>query len=112
MKNSFILIGGLLLLINTVTCLIFQDYEVYKMLFADLSIVITTSILYLLYKLDNADGFKIGLTVVFAITGLIRFFCAVLSINQFENNFGLLLFIIILSIESIMLFISKILRNK
>jgi hypothetical protein len=96
MKNSFILIGSLLLLINSVSCLI----------------VITTSILYLLYKLDNADGFKIGLTVVFAITGLFRFFCAVSSINQFENNFGLLIFIIILSIESIMLFIVKILTNK
>jgi len=112
MKNSILLTGVILVLINTTTGLIFQDYAPHKMLFADFSIVLTTALLYLVYQMKTADGFKIGFTLLFAITGLIRFICAVSSSSEFKNNYAVLIFIIFLCIECVLIFVNHAIRNK
>ncbi len=112
MKNSILLTGVMLVLINTTAGLIFQDYATHKMVFADFSIILTTALLYLMYQMKTADGFKIGFTLIFAITGLIRFICAVSSSSEFQNNFALLIFIILLCIECVLIFVSHAMRNK
>jgi hypothetical protein len=112
MKKSILLTGLFLIFINTAAGLIFQDYAVHKMAFADFSIILTTGLLYLMYHMKTADGFKIGFTLIFAITGLIRFICAVSSSSEFQNNFALLMFIILLCIECVLIFVSHAMRNK
>ena len=112
MKKSILLTGVIIVLINTATGLIFQDYAPHKMLFADFSIVLTTALLYLVYQMKTADGFKIGYTLFFALTGLIRFTCAISSSSEFKNNYAVLIFIIFLCIEGILIFVSHAMRNK
>lgn len=112
MKNSILFTGVILVLINTVASLIFQDYATHKMLFSDFSIILTTGLLYLMYQIKTADGFKIGYTLLFGLTGLIRFFCAVSSSSEFKNNYAVLIFIIVLCIECVLIFVSHAMRNK
>ena len=112
MKNTIVLTGLILVVINTTAGLIFQDYETYKMLFADLSILLSTGLLYIIYQMKNADGFKIGYTLLFGLTGLIRFICAVSSSSEFKNNYAVLIFIILLCIEGLLIFVSHAMRNK
>jgi hypothetical protein len=112
MKISIILTGIILVIINTVSGLIFQEYETYNMLFADLSILLTTGLLYIMYQMKTADGFKIGFTLLFGLTGLIRFVCAVSSSSEFKNNYAVLIFIILLCIEGLLIFVSHAMRNK
>ena len=112
MKNIFVITGVILVLINTTVGLIFQDYATHKMLFGDLSIALSTGLLFLTYSLKTSDGFKIGYTLIFGISGLIRFICAILSTDELKNNIVLLIFIIILSVEGLLVFISHSLRNK
>ncbi len=112
MKNSILLTGVILVLINTTTGFIFQDYASHKMLFADFSILLTTALLYLVYQMKTADGFKIGYTLFFGLTGLIRFICAVSSSSELQKNYAVLVFIIILCIECILMFVSHAMRNK
>jgi hypothetical protein len=112
MKNLILLTGIVLILINTISGLIFQDYATHKMLFADFSIILSTGLLYLMLQIKTADGFKIGFTLLFAITGLIRFICAVSSSSEFKNNFAVLIFISILCIECVLVFVSHAMRNK
>ena len=112
MKSTLIVTGVVLILINTVAGLIFQDYATHKMLFADLSIILTTGILFLLYQMKTADGFKIGFTLLFGLTGLLRFICAVSSGDEFKNNYALLIFIIIFCLECVLIFVSHAMRNK
>jgi hypothetical protein len=112
MKYTILLTGIILVLINTVAGLIFQDYATHKMLFADLSIILTTGILFLLYQMKTADGFKIGFSLLFGLTGLLRFICAVSSGDEFKNNYALLIFIIIFSLECVLIFVSHAMRNK
>ena len=76
MKNSALALGGLLILINTAAGLVFSSYNPFNMAMADASILLSTALIYGVYKSTIADGFKIGFTIVFAITGLIRFICS------------------------------------
>jgi hypothetical protein len=112
MKNSILLIWVVLVLINTTAGLTFQDYATHKMFFSDFSIILTTGLLYLMYQMKTADGFKIGFTLIFTITGLIRFICAVSSSSGFQSNYAVLIFIIFLCIECILIFVSHALRKK
>jgi hypothetical protein len=112
MKNSFLVLGGILVLINTVVGLIFNSYNPFNMVMADVSIFLTTILIYSAYISKMADGFKIGFTVLFAITGLIRFICSVVSPEQFKDNMAFLIFIIFLAIEGLSFFVGSSLKNK
>ena len=112
MKNLILLTGIVIVLINTISGLIFQDYAIHKMLFADFSIILSTGLLYFMHQIKTADGFKIGFTLLFAITGLIRFICAISSSSEFKNNYAVLIFIIFFCIECVLIFVSHVMRNK
>jgi hypothetical protein len=112
MKNSFLLLGGLLVLINSTVGLVFESYNTFNMAMADVSIMLSIGLIYGAYNSAMADGFKIGFTVLFAVSGLIRFICSVVSPEQFKNNLALLVFIIFLSIEFLVFFVGNNLKNK
>ena len=112
MKNSFLLLGGLLVLINSTVGLVFESYNTFNRVMADGSIMLSIGLIYGAYNSAMADGFKIGFTVLFALSGLIRFICSVVSPEQFKNNLALLVFIIFLSIEFLVFFVGNNLKNK
>jgi hypothetical protein len=112
MKNVVLISGSLIVVINSISALIFQDYELHKMFFADFSIIFSTGLIYLMYTNKHSDGFKIGYTLLFVLTGLIRFVCAVSSSSEFKNNYAVLTFIIVLSLEIILMLVSNLMRNK
>ena len=112
MKNTLLLIGFVLLIINTACGLIFTGYDTFNMVFGDLSIVLSTILVYTSLQLNIADGFKIAYTVLFGISGLVRFYTAIISSQQFKDNFSFLLFITIFCVEIVLVFIAKALNNK
>jgi hypothetical protein len=112
MKNSFLVLGGLLVLINTVIGLVFSSYQPFNMILANVSLVLSTTLLYGTYKSAMADGFKIGFTAFFALTGLIRFGCAAFSPNQVQDNFAFVLFVILLAVEILCFFVGNAMKNK
>ena len=120
MKNIFLFLDGLLALINTTVGIVFSSYKPFNMVLADISILLSTAFIYGAYRSAMADGFKIGFTVLFAITGLLRFICSVVSLEEFKDNMAFLVFIIFLAIESLIFlaieslifFIGSSLKNK
>ena len=82
------------------------------MVMANVSIILSTALIYGAYKSAMVDGFQIGFTVLFAITGLIRFVCSVVSLEQFKDNMAFLVFIIFLAIEGLIFFVGSSLKNK
>lgn len=112
MKKIFLVAGFILVVINSFTSLVFEGYEMHSMLFANFSLVTTTVLYYLVYTLSISDGFKIGYSLIFGISGLAKFICAVFSFSTIENNLFLLLFIAIVLVECLLLYISHIMSNK
>jgi hypothetical protein len=112
MKNIFLIIGILFILLNSIFGIIISNYNVFNILFVDLSLLLTTLIYYYLYNSLILDGFKIGFTLLFAFTGFIRLMCSFFSPNEIINNFALIFFIILLCIEITLIYIGKHLNNK
>jgi len=112
MKRSISLIGGVLILLNTIIGLVMSSYSNFNIVFADVSILTTTGMVYYLFQSSFADGFKIGLSFFFLLSGVARFLCAVFSSDQMENNIAIIVFMCFIAIEAISYFAAKYLSSK
>ena len=112
MKNNILLIGVVLTFLNTIIGLVLSDYSNFNMVFADVSLLATTGMVYYLFQLSFADGFKIGLSFFFLLSGIARFLCAVFSSEQMENNIAIIIFMCFIAIEAISYFAAKYLSSK
>lgn len=84
-----------------------SKYSPFNYLMVDLSILISTILIYLFSNSNISDGYKIGLTVLFAITGLAKVICSVAAPQHFLDNilivgvFGLISFEILCLMSAI-----------
>jgi len=100
MKNLILIIGTLLIALNTLIGLIVFDYATLNFLLADLSIALSVGLLYFFAcSKKMANGFKIGLTLLLILTGIARLSCVVLAKQTLENNYYFLVAIGILLLE-------------
>jgi len=111
MKYVIFIIGLIFLVFNTLAGLIISVYLPFNYLMADLSIIITFSMIYWLAGSEHSGATKIGLTVLFAITGFVRMFCMMITPSTWENNILILVAMGILLIELVcmagVLFVDK-----
>lgn len=112
MKNVFIGLLVLLIIINSLIGLAFEFYSLFNVLLVNFSIVLSIILFLLLSRNSIVDGFKIGFSVLFLITGLIRLVLAAILPNQFNDNFLFILFIFIAGIEYFLVFTGAVLKNK
>ncbi len=107
MKNTILISGFGLVILNTIAGLILSNYSNFNMLFVDVSIIVTTAVLWINTASNFVDGFKIGLNMAYTLTGLIRFLVALLAPNYFENNYSLVIFSVIVGFEFLVLMLAK-----
>ena len=112
MKNNILLTGVVMTILNTIIGLVLTDYSNFNMVFADVSILTSTGMVYYLFQSSFADGFKIGLSFFFLLSGVARFLCAVFSSEEMENNIAIIVFMCFIAIESISYFAAKYLSSK
>jgi len=99
MKKTILIIGALLIVLNTVVGLVISSYEPLNFLMADLSIALSAGIMYFVACSKMADGFRIGLSVFFSFTGLVRYFCMALMPSALEDNVVILVAAGVLMLE-------------
>ena len=99
MKQIILIIGTILVIFNTLIGLVVVDYTVMNFLLADLSLALSAGILYFVVCSRMADGYKIGLTLFFLFTGIVRFLCVAFISSVLENNVLLLVAVGILLFE-------------
>ena len=112
MRKIILVAGVVLVTLNTLLGLMWDSYSSFNMVMVDFSLVLSTLLLAGLYYSSIADGFKIGFTVWFLITGFIRFICAIVMIDNLSQNIAFFIFLTFLGIEVLCLFLGKILKNK
>jgi hypothetical protein len=94
-------IGVLLITLNTVTGLVLVDYNIVNFIAVDINLLLSVAIIYFIVISKMVDGFKIGLTVLFLITGLGRCLCTVLASYNLSDNVFVITVIAILIFEII-----------
>jgi hypothetical protein len=112
MRKIILVAGVVLVTLNTLLGLMWDSYSSFNMVMVDFSLVLSTLLLAGLYYSSIADGFKIGLTVWFLITAVIRIFCAIIMANNLSENISLFIFLTFLGIEVLCLFVGKVLQSK
>jgi hypothetical protein len=98
--------------LNTIIGLIISCYEPLNYLLADLSLALSTGIIYGVICSKVTNGFKIGLTSLFFITGIIRCLCVALASTTLANNISYIVAVAILFFEIICLSTSVMISNK
>lgn len=111
MKNIYILIGVIAVVINSLFGIIFKTYEVFNWITCDAVIIINVVILQLLSHSRISDGFKVSITFIFTLLGIITFFISIKLENKLENNLNLAVVIFLLAIQIILLTITKLLKS-
>lgn len=112
MKKTVLLIGGIIILLNTIIGGISSSYQEFNVQLVDVSVLLTVVLMYNVVESQIADGFRIGLTVLFSITGLIRVLLSLSSNQDVKDNWSILLLLVILAFELICFVVSKFLDNK
>ena len=111
MKNIYIIIGAVVVLINSFIGLIFSSYQTFNCLTSDVVIIINAFLLHFLSHSKISDGFKVALTFIFPVLGLISFFFSLRLEDQLENNISLVGILILTAIQIILLIIANSLKT-
>ena len=97
MKKLLLIAGFILIVLNTLIGLIISKYSQFNFLMVDLSLLISTVLIYLFSNSIISDGYKIGLTVLFSITGFAKVVCSIVAPQQLKDN---LLIVVVLGLIS------------
>jgi len=112
MKKIVILSSIVLLIANLLFGLILSFYGGYNVAMSSLVILGTGTLLYLTHTINLKDGYKVSLTILFAIAGCFEFFLSLIAPNRFTDNWWLIIVILLMVFEAIMLIVTSAISNK
>ncbi len=101
MKKGLLIFGIILLISNILIGLIVSSYETFNVCLTSVVIVATTLLLGWLSSSNLKDAFKISLTVLFSFLGFVEFVLGLVAPSQFEDNWYLVIIIVLIIIESL-----------
>jgi hypothetical protein len=112
MKNIFLAGGILAILFNSIAGIVISDYSITNWLLADISLLVSTGIVFSLYShfLDNA--FKAVFTFLFLISGLIRYILCFFVASTLEDNWMALTVTALFFIEILFFVFGLVLKKK
>ena len=112
MKKTILFIGAILFILNSIIGLMSSSYNQVNVLFVDVSLLLTIGLIYLVFESQISDGFRIGLSFLYSISGFIRILLALFSNAEAKDNISIMIFLVLLSFELICFMASKFLSNK
>mgnify|MGYP007032552624 CR=1 FL=1 len=112
MKKIILFSGMILLVMNLLFGAVLSIYESFNITISSGVIAINTVVLYLTNCIQLKDGFKIPLSLLFSLLGIVGYLFSLFASRLFENNWYLLLTILLLGFEAIVLFITYVVSNK
>jgi len=108
MSKIILLLGTLFIIVNTIIGLLLSNYLPFNWISVDIVLLINTILLYQISSNSIiSDGYKISLSLIFPLLGLISIILAILSTEKYKDNYYLIGFISILAIEIILFLLAK-----
>lgn len=104
MKQSIILIGSILVIVNLLLGLIISAYGCINLAASTVILVLTAVVLLLVNgRMSLKDGYVVSLNILIPIIGLIQYLIAIFMPSRFSNNWGLITLLVLITIEAILL---------
>ena len=101
MKNLLLVAGFLLIALNTVIGLLLSVYSSFNFLLVDFCLLTTTILIYIFSNSNIADGFKIGLTLLFAVLGFMKVICGMFAPQIYTDNLFIIFLLLIFGFEAL-----------
>ena len=111
MKNLNLIIGLILILINSIFGWLFTFYPLLNCVISNFVIIINTILLLILGRSNINDGFKISLSFIYPFIGFVTFILSIGVNSELHNNNKLALIIILVAIQTLILFVVKNFKN-
>ena len=112
MKRTILILGGLALFVNVLLGLLLSKYDYFNMGVNCGVIALNTALLSCLYQFKMRDSFRIALSFLFVIVGLIELIIGCFMQQHLQDNACLIAILILLSAEISLFVIVNILSNK
>jgi hypothetical protein len=107
MSKIIIYLGSLLVVVNTIIGLLISKYLLFNWLSVDVVLIINTILIFKLSSDNLSNGYKISLSFIYPVLCITSLVLAILSPNEFNDNFYVIAFILILLIEISLYIIAK-----
>ena len=112
MKKTILIFGGLALVVNILLGLLLSKYSYFNMGVNCGVIVMNTALLYGLYQFNMRDAFRISLSFLFGIVGVIEVLLGCFMPQYAEDNGCLIAIIVLLFIEIAIFVITNLISNQ
>jgi hypothetical protein len=112
MEKLILVIGALLTLLNTIIGLVIPGYATFNFLLADLSIILSTGLIYRLLDSGAFGGFEMALTYIFCFTGIVRWVCVAFASPEMENDMTIICAATLLFLEIVCLLVAVMIEKK
>jgi hypothetical protein len=112
MKKTILYIGTILFILNSLFGLIISSYNQINIILVDINLLLTIGLIYLVFESQISDGFRIGLSFLYSISGFIRILLALFSNIDAKDNMALIFLLLVLAFELTCFVGSKFLNTK
>lgn len=106
MKKVILFSSAALLVVNILAGLILSAYEPFNIVATSVVILITMGLLYATTAIQLKDAFRVSLCMIFAFVGLILFLLMLFSPNQIQDNWTVIVALVLIIIEIIVLYLA------
>ena len=112
MKKTFLILGGLSLIVNVLLGLLLSRYDSFNMGVNCGVIALNTALLFCLWQFNFRDVFRISLSLLFSLLVVVELVLGCLMPQELEDNGCLIAIIAILFVEATLCVITNIVSNK
>ena len=106
MKKTILFATLAMLVVNILAGLLLSSYHTFNMLATSVVILFTTALMYITESITMKDAFRVSLPLVFAILGLVMFLLMLFSKPQLQDNWRVIVSLVIILIEAMVLYIT------
>lgn len=112
MKKIITIAAIILLVTNILFGAILSYYDYFNVTVSSIVILVTSIILYVISSINLKDAFKVSLTLLFALSGVIEFIISLFMPSQFSDNWGLIAIIFLMAIQVLIILITNMISTK
>lgn len=113
MNKAIITISSVLVAVNLLCGLIVTAFGWFNIIISTLIIVLTTILLLAVFNLMNLkDGYKVSLSFIIPILGVIEYVLSVFMPNRMSDNWCLILIILLFLAEVVIVSVAQTVSNK
>lgn len=111
MKNIILTLGAICIVANLLIGLIVTAYPLFNVCLNTAVLVLNTLLLYALAASSVKDGFKVSMFFLFPLCSIIEYIFGLFASSSFENNWYLILTILLLLMEGIIFTIVRVISK-